>query len=95
MKLVKFEKSTRDGKKYMVVTQDGDKKKTIHFGAEGYEDFTEHKDEKRKELYLKRHEAREDWTDPMTAGFWSRWILWNKTSIKMSLSDTIKRFNLK
>jgi len=29
--------------------------KTTHFGASGYSDFTQHKDEKRKQRYLERH----------------------------------------
>ena len=32
-----------------------DGKKTISFGATGYEDFTTHKDPKRKQRYLNRH----------------------------------------
>jgi hypothetical protein len=29
-----------------------------------------------------------------TAGFWSRWLLWNKPTIKESYMDIKKRFNL-
>lgn len=29
--------------------------KTTHFGASGYSDFTQHKDEERKKRYLERH----------------------------------------
>jgi hypothetical protein len=43
--------STRKDKKYMVERPDG---KNIHFGQMGYEDFTKHKDLKRREAYLKR-----------------------------------------
>lgn len=95
MKLLEFKPSTRKGKKYMVKIENGDKVKTIHFGASGYEDFTQHKDEDRKERYIHRHQTREDWFNPLTAGFWARWILWNKPTIDASLSDTVKRFNLK
>ena len=64
---------------------------TIHFGAKGYEDFTTHKDTKRKANYLARH-SNENWNDPMTAGFWARWLLWNKPSLKASVDDVNKRF---
>lgn len=45
--------STRKGKKYMVKYEG----KYIHFGASGYQDFTQHKDEKRRENYRRRHGA--------------------------------------
>lgn len=76
-----------------MVTIDG--KKTIHFGALGYSDFPTHKDEKRKSNYISRHRKKEDWTDVYTAGFWARWILWNKSNFTDSIKDTEKRFNIK
>ena len=42
--------SWREGKK-KVVCYEG---KIIHFGAKGYEDFTQHKDKERKRLFRKR-----------------------------------------
>ena len=84
-------KSNTKNKKYKVLIIDGDTKKTINFGQKGYEDFTTHKDPKRKENYITRHKAREDWSDPFTAGYWSRWILWNEPSIESSVRDLRKR----
>jgi len=46
-----IEPSSRAAKKYMVTTADG---KVIHFGGAGYDDYTTHKDEKRKARYLSR-----------------------------------------
>ena len=43
--------SSRKDKKYMV----SDGKKLIHFGQMGYEDYTKHHDEKRRELFRKRN----------------------------------------
>jgi len=70
-----------------------DNNKTIYFGASGYSDYTIHKDDNRKELYINRHKKRENWDDPLTAGFYSRWVLWNKPTIEDSLADLVKRFN--
>ena len=81
----------RPDKKYYIVTSTG---KKVYFGATGYEDFTQHKDEARKNAYIKRHQKREDWNNPDTPGFWSRWLLWNKTTIKASYDD-IKKNRLK
>ena len=91
MKVV-IKKSNKKGKKFMATFDD---KKTIHLGSAGMSDFTIHKDPKRKQRYLKRHQARENWNDPKTAGALSRWILWNKTSLKESIDDYKKRFNIK
>ena len=81
-----------DGKhKYFIMTKSG---KHIYFGAVGYSDFTIHKDPDRKQRYINRHEKNENWTKSCidSAGFWSRWLLWNKPSIKSSYQDIKKRF---
>ena len=69
--------------------------KTTHFGQKGSSDFTINKDKERKQRYLTRHEKRENWDDYMTAGSLSRWILWNKPTLKASISDYKRRFKLK
>lgn len=80
--------STRKDKKWMIQTPSG---KTVHFGSKGYSDYTQHKDPKRKEAYIHRHQAREDWNDPETAGFYARWLLWNKPTLSASIKDMIRR----
>lgn len=90
-------KEVNDGKhKYKVVllNTDTNRKKTVKFGAAGYEDYTEHKDKERKERYIERHKKNENWNDPSSAGFWSRWLLWNLPTKSQSLTDILKRFNL-
>ena len=88
--LVAIQRSSRTGKKYMAKVGD----KTVHFGATGYQDFTTSKDETRKASYLARHRANEDWalSGVDTAGFWARWLLWNKPSITSSIRDINQRF---
>jgi hypothetical protein len=71
---------------------DGKRSRTIHFGAVGYEDYTMHKDPLRKQRYLTRHRSREDWTNVFSAGFWSRWLLWNLPTLLASIRDTQRRF---
>ena len=84
--------SNRKNKKYMVIL----KNKTIHFGAKGYSDFTKHRDVDRKRRYDARHKTNENWTSSgiNTAGFWAKWILWNKPTIRGSMNDIRKRFNI-
>ena len=69
-----------------------DGKKSIHFGAKKYEDFTIHKDDLRKQRYLQRHSKNEDWNNYNTAAFYATNILWNKPTIAESISDTNRRF---
>ena len=83
-----------DGKyKYYIITNSGRK---IYFGAAGMSDFTHHKNEARKNLYINRHKKNENWgkSGIDTAGFWSRWLLWNKPTIKESYNDIKNRFNI-
>lgn len=89
--------------KYKVYLLDKDKNKikTVHFGRSGYSDFTKlslanAKDaENRKKRYIERHAARENFKDILTAGFWSRWLLWNEKTILASRIDIEKKFNVK
>ena len=85
-------KSPRHEKKFRIVWPDGGK---VDFGAAGYEDYTIHNDPLRKERYIIRHQKRENWTDPRTAGFWSRWLLWNLPSLKQSVENIERRFGFK
>lgn len=68
--------------------------KTIQFGDASYEDYTTHLDTKRKIDYIKRHRKNEDWTinGIETAGFWSRWLLWNQPTLRASMNDIEARF---
>ena len=68
--------------------------KTVHFGAIGYEDYTTHRDEKRKASYLARHRTKEDWTlsGVDTACFWALHLLWNEPSLSASVADVNRRF---
>ena len=70
--------STRKGKKWMV-NYEG---KWIHFGASGYQDFTQHRDENRRENYRRRHSAiklkdgRLAYRVKTQSAFWSWNLLW-------------------
>ena len=95
--MIKLEISESENpkKKYKAIfTKYDGKTNTIHFGAKGYEDYTQHGDKKRKQLYLNRHRKNEDWSNPKTAGALSRWILWNKPTLEESIQDYIKRFHM-
>ena len=95
-KKVIIKKSTNPKKKYMALFYENDKCiKTTHFGCAGMSDYTKHKDKARKQRYMNRHKSRENWSDPMSAGSLSRYILWNKPTLRASINDFKKRFNYK
>jgi hypothetical protein len=68
--------STRSSKKYMVITPDN---KLVHFGQQGYEDYTKHKDEKRRSNYLARSsKIKGDWANnKYSPNNLSIHLLWN------------------
>ena len=92
MTKLQITKSDKELKKYKTVfTKDDGKTKTIHFGANGYEDYTQHHDKKRRDLYRNRHE-KDLKGDPMRAGYLSYYILWGDST---SLQTNIKAFKIK
>ena len=82
-------KSKNKDNKYDAVI---DGKKTIHFGAKGYSDYTINKDDERKNRYISRHKSNENWNNYKTAGFYAKNILWNKPTVEASVADTNRRF---
>ena len=90
-----IKKSTNPNKKLMAIfTFNNNKTKTTHFGAAGMSDYTIHKDKDRKQRYINRHRKRENWNDTISAGALSRWILWNKPSLKDSIQSYKTKFNI-
>ncbi len=76
-------KSKAKNKKFSVYVMKNGKKTLINFGDSRYEDFTQHKDKKRRENYLKRAKGIKDkngnltWKDKNTSNYWSVHYLWN------------------
>lgn len=87
-------RSARRAKKLCVVLPDGSR---VHFGAKGYEDYTVHKDPGRKRRYIARHAVAETWgkLGIATAGFWARWLLWNRPTLAASARDVERRFHVR
>ena len=83
--------SDKPEKKYYIITKDN---KRVYFGQASASDFTKHKNEERKNRYINRHKKNEDWgkSGIDTAGFWSRWLLWNKPTIKESYQDIKRKY---
>lgn len=92
--VVQLHPSSNSLKKWMVTFPNNH---ATHFGAQGYQDYTQHRNPDRKERYITRHRANENWTRSgiETAGFWSRWLLWEKPSLEDAIKNIEKKFDLK
>ena len=80
--LYKPYKSTKKGKKGMVfVKSESGGKRLIHFGDSSMQDFTQHKDEKRRASYCARSGGIRNKAgklpDKNSPNWWSRKVLWN------------------
>lgn len=71
-----------DSHKKMVLAKKGDEVKLVKYGLRGMEDYTQHKDPKRRENYLKRSAGIKDKNgkptkdDPFSPNHWARKDLW-------------------
>ena len=94
---VKIGKLANDPKKYKATIIYRGKVSSIKFGSSKHSDYTRHHDPERKKRYLARHRPRENWgiSGVRTAGFWARWLLWNKRSIAASKRDIMRRFYIR
>ena len=85
-------KSPKNNKKWVAINLTTNSQ--VHFGHPDYEDYTQHKDDLRKHMYLKRHALRENWGDLSTAGAWSRHLLWSKPDLEEAARAMQKRFGI-
>jgi hypothetical protein len=79
--------------------------KNIDFGQKGFKDYIiynkllgpEGADKKRKNYIARHSKMGEDWTKKgiLSAGFWSRYILWEGRTLLESLDFLKKKFNIK
>lgn len=88
-----IEPSTRKNKKLkVVINKDGFAVETIHFGDNRYSDYIEYYRSnpaianQRRLLYLSRHN-KEDWNNFLKPAFWSRWVLWEKKTLKEAIDN--------
>lgn len=67
-------RSTREGKKWMVLAKKGDQYKVVHGGDDDMKDFSQHKNKERKERFWERHGGRDSKhaTDPFSPLYWHK-----------------------
>ena len=96
-------RSRNPDKKYDAIFQYPDgHTKTTSFGQTGYNDFVKYNSKfgtdvakKHKTRYIKRHRGMgETFRNPVKPQTLSRYILWNKPSLRDSIKDFKRRFSL-
>jgi hypothetical protein len=96
--LISVTKDKRPNKtsKYKAKFRIGENKtKIVYFGGRGYRDYTmKSTPDKTRLLYIGRHK-KENWTDPMSRGTLSRYILWEYKGLNKAVKEYRNRFNLK
>ena len=67
-------KSTRPGKKWMVLAKKGDQYKVVHDGYKGVKDFTQHRNEKRRDRFWNRMGGKDSSKarDPFSPLYWHK-----------------------
>lgn len=72
-----------------------DRTKTVRFGTASNYALDKEKTDVDRDAYIARHQVREDFNAPMTAGALSRWVLWGKYhSWKVNAAQYRKQFKL-
>ena len=107
MKLLRIVKSSNSAKKWDAVFMIDGKEKKVSFGQSGARDYLLINDKNSKfylpkildrnvvkASYKRRHEKKEDWTNPLTPGALSRWLLWDRKTLPSAIKAFKKRFKV-
>lgn len=89
---VQLSASSVENKEYMV--QIG--KRRVHFGFSHKSNYTKHKNPEKKAKYIQRFQDTQNWSKNglYTVGFWNRWLLFNKPTLREAIQDTERRFDI-
>ena len=95
MNLISISDSPKLDKKLMAIFDNDGRKKTVHFGAKGMDDYTITHDKEQRARYRTRHKKDLKTEDPTKAGYLSYHILWgDSTSRTTNIANYKKKFNL-
>ena len=94
VKLVSVKPSFKAGKKLVATFEENGRRRKVHFGQAGADDYTITGDKEQRERYRKRH--RGDLKgDPTRAGYLSFFILWGEsTSRSKNIAAYKEKYNL-
>jgi hypothetical protein len=92
MKFESLTQSPRKTKRFRI--EFSQPKKIIHFGQRGGNTYIDHKDNRKRENYLKRHMVNEDWSE-VNAGSLSAFLLWGPSSdLRTNLTSFLRKYGI-
>ena len=96
MKLVSIVRTPNKRKEFIATfALDNGKNKVVRFGTNSNYVLNKNKTVKDRVNYRKRHRANERWSNPLTPGSLSRYILWGESrSLQKNISAFKSRFKL-
>jgi hypothetical protein len=95
MKLVSITHASNGKNKYTAIFETNGRRKTVHFGAHGMDDYTITHDKDQRERYLQRHSKDLETKDPSRAGYLSYYILWgSSTNLHENIANYKRKFHL-
>jgi hypothetical protein len=94
MKLLSIVKSPLPTKKWRANFLHGATAFHTDFGANGMQDYTQHKDPERARLYRLRHQKDLDTKNPTRAGYLSYFILWASPNFRANIQAYKNKFNM-
>jgi len=99
--LLSVQPSSRPGKKLVATFNIDGRIRSIHFGAAGYGDYIKYYAVDRRLAYQKRQQyiarhskGAERWSDPLSPGALSRYLLWEKPSLSAAIKAFKSRFQV-
>lgn len=94
MRLISIVRSPNPAKKWRAKFEVNGRERHTDFGAQGMQDFTQHKDPERAERYRTRHRKDLDTNDPTRAGYLSYYILWASPNFRANVQAYKNKFQL-
>lgn len=92
MKTYKLKNSTRKGKRFMLIPEEGP---VIHFGSNVGKTFIDHQDEKKKSAWEARHKGDKGYNDKSAGIYYSKSLLWTEPTLTKAISSLEKKDKIK
>lgn len=91
MKTYVLRKSNKKGKRFEIIMGDH----SHHFGSDVGKTFIDGRSQKEKEAWIARHKNDKNWDNKHSGIFFSRFLLWNKPSLKEAIKDYEKKHSIR
>ena len=91
MKTYILKKSNRKGKRFEINMIDH----SHHFGSDVGKTYIDGRTEKEKQAWIKRHQNDKGWDSKHSGIYHSRFLLWNKPTLKESIKDYERKHSVK